>query len=108
MSKNKEENIENKEPLPKTVVLEERFRIDQGSVPGRYTLYVKKVINKGKDTEREDWDLVGYDFYMSTICSKLCHIFTDKQLESKVVDLKGYMKLYKDQATYFKHLFEII
>ena len=49
------------------IIIENDFKIEEGSSPARYDLYLKKIINKGKkDTsgkslEREDWILEGYD-----------------------------------------------
>ena len=67
-------------------IVENDFKIEEGSSPARYDLYLKKIINKGKkDTsgkslEREDWILEGYDMSMSTILKTLSHHLTDKKV----------------------------
>ena len=79
-------------------IIENDFKIEEGSSPARYDLYLKKIINKGKkDTsgkslEREDWILEGYDMSMPTILKTLSHHLTDKNECS----LKEYIKAYKD------------
>lgn len=65
------------------IIIENDFKIEEGSSPARYDLYLKKIINKGKDTsgkslEREDWILEGYDISMPTILKTLSHHLTDK------------------------------
>lgn len=82
------------------IIIENDFKIEEGSSPARYDLYLKKIINKGKkDTsgkslEREDWILEGYDISMSTILKTLSHHLTDKKLNE--CSLKEYIKAYKD------------
>ena len=77
------------------IIIENDFKIEEGSSPARYDLYLKKIINKGKkDTsgkslEREDWILEGYDISMPTILKTLSHHLTDKKLNE-------YIKAYKD------------
>lgn len=86
------------------VITENDFKIEEGSSPARYDLYLKKIINKGKkDTsgkslEREDWILEGYDMSMSTIIKTLSHYLTDKKLDE--CSLKEYVKTYKDTTNY--------
>ena len=68
------------------IIIESDFKIEEGSSPARYDLYLKKIINKGKkDTsgkslEREDWILEGYDISMPTILKTLSHHLTDKKV----------------------------
>jgi hypothetical protein len=82
------------------IIIENDFKIEEGSSPARYDLYLKKIINKGKkDTsgkslEREDWILEGYDISMPTILKTLSHHLTDKKLSE--CSLKEYIKAYKD------------
>lgn len=82
------------------IIIENDFKIEEGSSPARYDLYLKKIINKGKkDTsgkslEREDWILEGYDISMPTILKTLSHHLTDKKLNK--CSLKEYIKAYKD------------
>ena len=85
-------------------IIENEFKIEEGSSPVRYDLYLKKIINKGKkDTsgeslEREDWILEGYDMSMSTIIKTLSHYLTNKKLNE--CSLKEYVKTYKDTINY--------
>lgn len=82
------------------IIIENDFKIEEGSSPARYDLYLKKIINKGKkDTsgkslEREDWILEGYDISMPTILKTLSYHLTDKKLNE--CSLKEYIKAYKD------------
>ena len=32
----------------KTLIVEDNFRINRSGAPGRYDLYIKKIVNKGK------------------------------------------------------------
>lgn len=85
-------------------IVENDFKIEEGSSPARYDLYLKKIINKGKkDTsgkslEREDWILEGYDMSMPTILKTLSHHLTDKKLDN--CSLKEYIKTYKETTKY--------
>lgn len=87
---------------------EKEFKIEEGSTPARYDLYIRKVVNKGKKNEagesieRDDWVLEGYDMSMPVIFTKLSHILTDKQLDK--CKLKDYMKIYKESVLYLKEL----
>jgi hypothetical protein len=100
-------NTEEEEKVSsKTIILEENFRIDQGGAPGRYSLYVKKIISKGKSSEREDWDIVGYDFHMDVLLKKLTHILTDKKFP-EAVTIKEYFKEYFKVSKYLTDLIKI-
>lgn len=85
-------------------IIENDFKIEEGSSPARYDLYLKKIINKGKkDTsgkslEREDWILEGYDMSMPTILKTLSYYLTDKKLDN--CSLKEYIKTYKETTKY--------
>lgn len=86
------------------VIIENDFKIEEGSSPARYDLYLKKIINKekkdnsGKSLEREDWTLEGYDMSMPTIIKTLSHYLTNKKLNE--CSLKDYIKTYKDTINY--------
>lgn len=76
------------------IIEEKDFKIEEGSTLARYNLYLRKIINKGKDNEREDWDIEGYDMSMPAIFNKLSHILTDRKLDK--CSLKQYMRQYKE------------
>lgn len=103
--KNEEEIIDNESTNSKTIVLEKDYRIDTGSATGRYSLFTKKVINRGTDKEKEGWNVIGYDFHLDTLLSKLAAVITDKSIGDNVVDLKTFLQEYKKTI---KNLSELI
>lgn len=77
------------------IIIEKDFKIEEGSCPARYNLYLASIINKGKEgKERVDWKLHGYDMHMDVILRTLSHLLTDKEI-TEPVDLNTYLKLYQ-------------
>ena len=105
--KNEEEVIDSENTTSKTIVLEKDYRIDTGSATGRYTLYTKKIINKGTDKEKEGWDVIGYDFHIDTLLSKLAAVITSKAIGDEIVDLRTFLKEYKKSIKYLSELIKL-
>lgn len=86
------------------LIVEDDFKVEEGSVPGRYNLYLSAVINKGKDNERVDYKLHGYDMHMESIVKLISHIRTDKEIKEPV-KLLDYIKLYLKTIKQIVNLF---
>lgn len=105
--KNEEEVVDSESTTSKTIVLEKDYRIDAGNAAGRYSLFIKKIINKGTDKEKEGWEVIGYDFHMDTLLSKLAAVITNKAIGDDVVDLKTFLTEYKKSIKYLSELIKL-
>lgn len=105
--KNEEEVVDSESTTSKTIVLEKDYRIDAGNAAGRYSLFIKKIINKGTDKEKEGWEVIGYDFHMDTLLSKLAAVITNKAIGDDVVDLKTFLIEYKKSIKYLSELIKL-
>lgn len=105
--KNEEEVVDSESTTSKTIVLEKDYRIDAGNAAGRYSLFIKKIINKGTDKEKEGWEVIGYDFHMDTLLSKLAAVITNKAIGDNVVDLKTFLTEYKKSIKYLSELIKL-
>ena len=105
--KNEEEVVDSENTTSKTIVLEKDYRIDVGSAAGRYSLFIKKIVNKGTDKEKEGWNVIGYDFHLDTLLSKLAAIITDKTIGDDIVDLKTFLMEYKKSIKYLSELIKL-
>lgn len=105
--KNEEEVVDSENTTSKTIVLEKDYRIDVGSAAGRYSLFTKKIVNKGTDKEKEGWNVIGYDFHLDTLLSKLAAVITDKTIGDDIVDLKTFLMEYKKSIKYLSELIKL-
>lgn len=88
----------------KTLIVEDNFRIDRSGAPGRYDLYVKKIVNKGKKSEKESWDLIGYSYSLDTLLLTLTSILTDRKFGDTITTLKEYLNEYRKHTEWLRNL----
>lgn len=90
-------------------IIEKDFKIEEGSDIGRYNLYFKTIINKGKENQREDWKIFGYDMRLPSILKHLTYHLTDTKIKEKypdVITLKEYINELQITINYLQNLFK--
>lgn len=88
------------------IIEENNFKIESTDNIGRYDLYIKKVINKGKENEREEFVINGYDMPLENILRRLIHLNVCNKLET--CDLKTFIKEYSSENKKLRELLDPI
>lgn len=76
---------------------ENDFILETSNSSGNFwDLSFKKIVNKGKDNEREEWDKPLYGLPLDSALCRIVHYRTVNKLEGNNSTLKKYINTYQE------------